>query len=254
MGDFLQFDVAKTNMLADEDYVASTYRTGGCVTGIAPSNVHNNLFYQLSTMVKALADAMVAKGYTVSDESLANLITVLQNIYTAADGILVPTGTLLFFPASSAPAGFLKANGAAISRTTYAALWAWAQAYSSVVSEVDWAATKWGCFSVGDGATTFRLPDLRGEFMRGLDDSRGVDTSRVLGKHQLDAFQGHTWQSYIAAEAINSGGITVGGIDSGTQSLANYGLSIISDGVNGTPRVASETRPRNIAWLACIKY
>ena len=65
--------------------------------------------------------------------------------------VLVPTGTVAYIAASSAPGGWLKCNGAAVSRTTYAALFA---AIGTT-------------FGAGDGSTTFKLPDLRGEFVRG---------------------------------------------------------------------------------------
>ena len=63
-------------------------------------------------------------------------------------------GQVNFFATSSAPAGFLKCSGQAVSRTTYAAL------FTAIGT----------LYGVGDGSTTFNLPDLRGEFIRGLDD------------------------------------------------------------------------------------
>ncbi|WP_336145552.1 phage tail protein, partial [Klebsiella pneumoniae] len=65
--------------------------------------------------------------------------------------------------------------GAAVSRTTYAALFA-------VTGTV---------FGVGDGSTTFNLPNLRGEFVRGFDNGRGIDTSRVFGSAQSGAVESH---------------------------------------------------------------
>lgn len=67
-------------------------------------------------------------------------------------------GVIGFFAGSSAPSGYLKANGALVSRTTYATLFA---AIGTT-------------FGAGDGSTTFALPDLRGEFLRGWDDGRGT--------------------------------------------------------------------------------
>lgn len=85
MGDFLQFDSSKANILDDTNYLASTYRTGGCVAGVAPSNAHNKLFYQLSTFVAAFAAAMKAKGYTMSDAILADLQAEFADIVTEAE-------------------------------------------------------------------------------------------------------------------------------------------------------------------------
>lgn len=82
----------------------------------------------------------------------------------------------IFYTAADTPPKFsLKANGAAISRTAYAALFAR-------------IGTRYG---VGDGFSTFNLPDLRGEFIRGWDDGRGVDGGRALGSQQTGSLQSH---------------------------------------------------------------
>lgn len=136
----------------------------------------------------------------------------------------VKAGTVAHFAASSAPAGWLKANGAAVSRTLYAGLFA---AIGTT-------------YGAGDGATTFNLPDLRGEFLRGLDDGRGVDAARAIGSPQSAQNQTHThglaevWTTSTGGRAVR---ITGGG--SATQSGASGG---------------TEARPRNVAMLACIKY
>lgn len=77
-------------------------------------------------------------------------------------------GIIVFFAMPAAPLGYLKANGAAVSRTTYATLFA---AIGTT-------------FGAGDGTTTLNLPDVRGEFVHGWDDSRGVDGGSVLGSNQ----------------------------------------------------------------------
>lgn len=147
-------------------------------------------------------------------------------------------GEVVFFARNTPPIGFLKANGAAISRTTYAALFA-------VVGTT---------FGIGDGATTFNLPDLRGEFIRGWDDGRGVDTQRAFGSSQVDLFKAHKHrfineygtaaERFIAFSEYNSEGVDVS-LLSGTRSHSY----IVMEGTGG-----SETRPRNIALLPCIKY
>ena len=153
----------------------------------------------------------------------------------------VPAGAVMTFAMNTAPTGWLKANGAAVSRTTYAAL------FSAIGTT----------FGAGDGSTTFNLPDLRGEFMRGWDDGRGIDSGRAFGSAQLDAFQGH-WHAInvIAALVGNNGGGGVGTGNLRADGLGNLAQAraVASDGTNGTPRIATETRPRNIALLACIKF
>ncbi|WP_423391298.1 phage tail protein [Burkholderia sp. LMG 21824] len=100
-------------------------------------------------------------------------------------------GQIIFEPRTSVRAGFLKANGALVKRTDYPALWAYAQASGALVTEDEWSKGRWGSFSSGDGATTFRLPELRGEFIRCWDDARGVDTNRILGSWQDSANRSH---------------------------------------------------------------
>ena len=82
-----------------------------------------------------------------------------------------PAGSIIMFSASTPPSGYLECDGAAVSRTTYADLFA-------VIGED---------FGNGDGSTTFNLPDLRGEFVRGWDNGAGVDSGRALGTNQADA-------------------------------------------------------------------
>lgn len=138
-------------------------------------------------------------------------------------------GDVKFWPTSSAPAGWLKANGAAVSRTTYAALFA-------IIGTT---------YGVGDGATTFNLPDLRGEFMRGLDDGRGVDSGRSVGSAQVDLFKSHTHP------APPEGFFWING--SGTTFPVPGPNAIWGAWATGATG-GGETRPRNIAMLACIKY
>jgi hypothetical protein len=77
--------------------------------------------------------------------------TIAKLERVATDGSnLTPAGTVAYFPATTPPGGWLKANGQLVSRTTYAALFA-------VIGTT---------YGAGDGTTTFALPDLRGEFVR----------------------------------------------------------------------------------------
>ncbi len=149
-------------------------------------------------------------------------------------------GTVAYFAGTTPPAGYIKANGAALNRTTYATLFA-------VIGTT---------YGAGDGATTFNAPDLRGEFIRGLDDGRGVDAGRVLGSAQQDSFQGH-FHDAVAPTGGSSGSPNTGGArNSYASTTTDTGRVIgpITDGTNGVPRIGKETRPRNVALLACIKY
>ena len=226
----------------------------------------------MDDMTQALTDSMPRDGSAPMTGPLAmgsNKITGLAAGTDAGDAVrfdqisglspkLVPAGAIIFTAQSTAPSGYLKANGATISRTTYADLFA---AIGTT-------------HGVGDGSTTFVIPELRGMFLRGWDDGRGLDGGRVRGSYQADAVQDHTHgagssttgahthvvgsrgkdgnSAALAADVSYSG---YGGVDNilSTQSSGGHFHTIEVYGINsGTP--AAETRVKNVALLACIKY
>ncbi len=149
---------------------------------------------------------------------------------------LIPPGIILpYISTSSIPSGYLYCNGQAVSTTTYSAL------YAAIG------------FKFGNpGGGNMNIPDMRGMFMRGVDDGRGLDheSTRVVGSTQTDTFQGH----YHRIGYINSGG-GQGGTNGIATALNTYQThEPISDETNGTPRTSSETRPKNIAISYIIKY
>ena len=157
----------------------------------------------------------------------------------------VPAGVVVYHAGSTAPSGYLKANGAAVSRTTYSAL------FSAIGTT----------YGAGNGSTTFNLPDLRGEFLRGWDDARGVDSGRTFGSSQGDAIRDITGQVTVARQAFNTS-ISASGAFSASSNItggswdayAFYGGTRIDFKASNSVTTASENRPRNIALLACIKY
>lgn len=133
-------------------------------------------------------------------------------------------GEIVITSANAAPPGTLKANGSTVSRTAYAALFA-----------------KIGTtYGAGDGSTTFNIPDARAEFIRGLDDGRGIDAGRVLGSYQADSVR----SVGIFGESGNP--FTQGGTAGNGYLRTGLGNVVIPAG--------TETRPRNIAFLLCIRY
>lgn len=134
----------------------------------------------------------------------------------------IPIGSIFTVPYSTPDTNYLECNGTDINRTTYADLFA-----------------KIGTtFGVGDGSTTFGLPDYRGEFLRGWDNSRGVDSGRAIGTFQADEFKAHTHTDQAANNASSSGG-------SGTMASAGSHNTGSTGGV--------ETRPRNSSVMYQIK-
>lgn len=171
---------------------------------------------------------------------------VLLNPATGISSL--PAGSIIHVAQSSAPPGYLKANGAAVSRATYAALFA---AIGTT-------------FGAGDGATTFNLPDLRGEFLRGWDDSRGVDTGRTLGSAQKGTLVAGETDGGLQVTAMAATGATsyanhwyadqpsTADLTGKRFSQTNGGESSYDAAAYGS--YVGMTRPRNVALLACIRY
>ena len=183
----------------------------------------------------------------------------------------VPSGAVFCIAVASVPSGYLECNGAAVSRTTFAALFA-------IIG------TQYGS---GNGSSTFNIPDLRGEFIRGFDNGKGTDSGRSIATSQSDQNKQHNHSAsgsvgdhrHAYAFAQGSGG-TMGnnfggsGINSVTQSggrLAELeqgggndgqdlrGFTANTDNTQPSLTVSvgndggGETRPRNIAMMYVIK-
>lgn len=173
----------------------------------------------------------------------------------SADINATPAGAIQFFAMETAPVGWLKANGAEVSRTLYANLFA---AIGTT-------------FGAGDEKTTFNLPDLRGEFLRGWDDGRRLDKKRLMGSTQNQQILDHSHNMEAWTSSINGliskdttitnsiwGGIPVVMGDGGVMYSDKVGISINPNyrvvGTRGVQDGAGEeNRPRNVALLACIK-
>lgn len=200
------------------------------------------------TIANAVFTAIDSALYAVSVAT-----TAAQAELTALKAAEV--GMVGHFLASSAPSGWIKGNGGTIGNATSGGTTR-ANADTSALFALYWAcdATTFPVYDSGGGASTrgasaaadyaankrILIEDLRAEFIRGLDDSRGVDTSRVLGSAQAGAIEAHTHTTPNNQTNMNStGGTTTGGFTgSGTTTGSTGG---------------TETRPRNVARLACIK-
>jgi microcystin-dependent protein len=184
------------------------------------------------------------KGMSVRD-SLGNEYFQLTNGTLFATSLV---GQIAAYATSTVPDGWLECNGAAISRSAYSEL------FNAIGTT----------FGAGNGSTTFNIPDLRGEFIRGWDHSRGVDSGRSFGSYQPDTLQGHRHYSGYGTNNRNGRfGATSDGIRSHLDADWSYADNYtngantstpVTDSTHGTPRIDSETKPRNRALMYCIKY
>jgi phage-related tail fiber protein len=153
-------------------------------------------------------------------------------------------GSIVAVSVDNVPYGFLECNGAEISRDTYADLYA-------VIGDT---------YGNGDGSTTFNIPDLRGEFLRGWDNDKGVDPDRNIGTWQRGTIfiapDDHQLSSLVRTNDGN--GVSDPYDGNGYYDNEKHNSTNLTD--NGYKRDGSEdarwrhTRPRNIAIMYCIKY
>ncbi|WP_234404633.1 tail fiber protein [Neisseria elongata] len=196
--------------------------------------------------VKTFSDGL--KTPTPVATSNDTSVATTEFVRHAVDSSL-PSGAVMYFAMQAAPLGWLKADGSAVSRTQYPALFA---AIGTT-------------FGAGNGKTTFNLPDLRGEFVRGWDGGRGIDPGRAFGSAQGDAIRNITGSidtginsgHQLFDEATATGALAISQRrwktwTSDTQDGGNNPSAFDFDASRVVP-TAAENRPRNIALLACIK-
>lgn len=198
-------------------------------TAITASGTEINLLDDLTRGSLIYGNASGVTSELVKGAAATVLTSDGTDISWAAGGGGVPAGTVIYHAANTPPTDFIKANGAAVSRTTYSDL------FTAIGTT----------FGVGDGSSTFNVPDLRGEFLRGWDDSRGIDSGRSFGSAQSDQMQSHS-HTYSIHYSPGAGGVPLQGTGSVVTNRS-------TSSVGGTSN-SSENRPRNIALLACIKY
>ncbi|MGC4409623.1 hypothetical protein D4A92_19680 [Rhizobium rosettiformans] len=189
------------------------------------------------------------------EHSIAQIVGLLQALAAKADASAVYTrsevdalisaggikiGQTIEWNSLTLPTGFLKENGAAISRSTYNTLFQ----------------TIGTTFGAGDGSTTFNVPDSRGVVARGLDDGRGLDAGRTLGSYQADANAPHTHGVNDPGHAHPHTGFGGSSLIIATGPGLYYGASLTSAATTGISIQSSggpEARMKNIAKLKIIR-
>ena len=236
--------------------------TGSATTGIFLNDANNSAHISLkapdvvSSSITYKLPASITNGGFLQTDGSGNLS------FQIVAG--VPSGSVFCMAVATVPSGYLECNGAAVSRSTYSALFA----------------TIGTAYGTGNGSSTFNLPDLRGEFIRGFDNGRGADSGRSVASSQSaqNASHLHGMDFYTQNHTLTGGirkiseGFLAGGSASGVFTKTNDGNNSITGssstspvgGVNfdgthnhhvigNTLNAGGEARPRNIAMMYIIK-
>ena len=179
---------------------------------------------------------------TIQAENIAPSTITQDKLAPNAQNDTMPVGSIIYFAGDTPPAGYLQANGVMLDRVIYSAL------FSAIGTRYNQG---------NEPATHFRLPDLRGEFIRGWDAGRLVDSGRTLGSTQEHDWKGF-WQT--ATGANSSSGYSHYDVYMGKTAYPNYTGRLFTGYWSnpsahiGTAWDDSEVRPRNVALMSCIKF
>lgn len=197
--------------------------------------------------VAGLDTELAALGAISAD--ITTVAGIADDVAEIANALAAEAGTILLWPANTAPAGYLELDGSALLISSYGDL-------DTVLycGDTNNPTAEWGyrCTDAGDPTNTrstsgtyIVLPDMRGEFIRGWDNGRGVDSGRSLWAYQDGDVEAHT----------HSNSAKGGNAYSGDQSKlsSTWGPSTVAS-VNTASYGGSETRPRNVAAMFIIKY
>ncbi|HBA7548208.1 TPA: phage tail protein [Escherichia coli] len=190
----------------------------------------NKLPYFTGNDTAAQTDLTSVGRDIIGKNTIADILTYLG----LGEGSALPVGVPVPWPSATPPTGWLKCNGAAFSAEEYPEL---AKAYPAN-----------------------KLPDLRGEFIRGWDDGRGVDSGRTLLSAQNDAQQNITGNFGVNVNGLFSVGNGVFTVAGGTVNVVPASISDpgttrtqINMDASRQVRTATETRPRNIAFNYIVR-
>ena len=228
-------------------------------------------------VTEEIVRAIIAGGLTPAGNNVGQLGQVIQTFKSLLDGHdsliaalqanTLPYGTIIPWAGTVAPNGFIKAAGQVLPRSgvgSYPKLTDAVLTGGKLTAVVDsaWTSGRKGCFSLGNGVSTIRVPDLRAEFLRGWDDALGVDTGRTVGSFQA---QMTAYHKHVDPYSENGGGpfgnSGVGGQWGSHSTDGDNIWNFTNDGsdvnlaalTNPTGVIGPETRPRNVALLFCIK-
>ncbi|EJF6666746.1 tail fiber protein [Escherichia coli] len=238
----------------DDDYFDMLQEELCSVVEASGASLEKGRHDQMLTALRAL---LLSRKNPFGDiKSDGTVQTALENL-GLGEGSALPVGVPVPWPSATPPTGWLKCNGAAFSAEEYPEL---AKAYP-----------------------TNKLPDLRGEFIRGWDDGRGVDAGRALLSLQDDSFEAHRHESFFYAGisrnetplknlpssdemltlSSTTNALSPDSIDATNSLIGNDDYNCLIEGNKNNKRTATglstsivgaaETRPRNISFNYIVR-
>lgn len=237
-----------------EDVFVKKYTSNGDGTfTVTTTNEYSSLHWAAKSEESSATNALdVSVDTTNFNGQLGGSDTDVQKALDTLDDLVVPSsvlaGQIIATASSSVPTGFLECDGSSLDTTLYADL------FLAIG------------YTYGGSGSNFDLPDLRGEFLRGWDNGRGIDTGRALGTNQKGTIvawgTGNTgvWSPTYTTTGTSASQPVMGADDYNTGeygSISVFGTSnVASSGLKGgsTSGYTGISRPRNVAVMYCIKY
>jgi microcystin-dependent protein len=214
----------------------NTFSNNDVITSTSMNNIIDETFFTSDAIVNANTTLAVVAGKlkvgTITSNEMgtdavtANALADGAVTQAKASNMLVPAGAIMPFAMNGAPTGWLAADGASVSTSA---------PYDLLFAAIG--------YTYGGSGTSFNVPDLRGYFVRGVGTNSDGTVSGTFAVKQADELKSHTHSGRVQTTLASGGSVEEG------QGQPNWYYQDAIGATGGT-----ETRPRNIAMLYCIKF
>lgn len=221
--------------------------TAAAVGNLTFTSLHDGVGANITAIDSDITLSSNSNSHLVTQRAIVAYVNTLVNAAISAIPAepAVPTGTVLYTARQTPPPGYMLCDGASYTVSAYSGL------YSAIG------------YVFGGSSGNFNVPDLRGQFIRSLDDGKGIDVGRTLGSTQAASMESH---AHFEFANVTSGYGNIGNFPSsapsatatGDSSGASYNIGTNNNDpatVGLTSHIGGiETRPTNVALNAIIKY